>query len=273
MARAARLLAGCTVGIASLALIGWAAGLSALTGFGRGLSTLKPTTAVCFLAVALAASLASRAGTSPRLSRPVLLLPLVALAISAASLIEWVAGADLRLDRWLFPGAVAAAGGAAPGRMGLNTAVAFVLAASAALMLLAGGRRLAGIGQWLALTSGWLALVALVGYLDSAGGAAFRSYTEMSLPTALGFLCQTGSLIGLRTDVAPVAIARSPLAGGAMLRRLLPVVVLAPLVLGGVVAEGARMGLYPPALRFPLLSVLVIAVVAVLVYRIVTRLE
>jgi FtsH-binding integral membrane protein len=96
------------------------------------------------------------------------------------------------------PGAVATS---APGRMGVNTALAFVLVGAALLMLDAVRPRAIRTGQSLALAGGMLAWTALVGYLYSVA-ALYRlaSYTAMALSTALTFIPLVLGTLAARAD-------------------------------------------------------------------------
>ena len=128
------------------------------------------------------------AGSRLRSAAIVLSAALVA-AIGGLTLVEYAAGLDLGIDQRLFHEAAHSAGTAAPGRMAVATALAFVLSASA-LALLAMSR--AAAEQVLASVVLLIAVSAVLGYIYGTdltkpwGTTQVSAYT-VALLTVLGF--------------------------------------------------------------------------------------
>lgn len=86
---------------------------------------------------------------------------------------------------------------ALPGRMAPNSAFAHVLAFASLLLLVFENEKSARIASWLGAIVAALGLVSLAGYLiDAEGGFNWGRYTQMSLPTSLGFII-IGSALGV----------------------------------------------------------------------------
>src|SRR4029077_18657153 len=109
--------------------------------------------------------------------------------IAALTLVEYGAAVNLGIDELLFADRPGAVGTPFPGRMGANTALAFLLLGAALLGMdvrTRGGRHPAPL---LALAGGGLAVVALIGYLYSVTVFyGLASYTQMALHTAWTFV-------------------------------------------------------------------------------------
>jgi signal transduction histidine kinase len=227
------------VTIASLALVGWAAGIPYLRGEVLGPSVLLPNTAVGFLLGGIALWLLhAETDARPRVARLVATGCLWGmLAIAGAVLIERATGVDLGVDRVLFADGVSdlarRTSQPAPGRIAVNSCICFVLTGIALLTLdheVGRGRR---PGQWLAFVALAIAATALVGYLYGARPLyAFDRVAGMALYTALTFVLLLVGMLAARADRGGIALITGPDLGGVLARRLLPMVVMVPTGLG-----------------------------------------
>src|SRR6185503_7075054 len=92
---------------------------------------------------------------------------------------------------------------------------------------------------------GLVALMAGVGYVLGAQSLiAFASHTGMALHTALGFLVVCAGILWLQPRAGAMAVLSSPFADGALVRRLLPVMLVLPLSIAIVLLMGQRLGWY-----------------------------
>tara|TARA_B100002003_G_scaffold53782_2_gene49068 strand:+ start:3440 stop:6898 length:3459 start_codon:yes stop_codon:yes gene_type:complete len=136
----------------------------------------------------------------PRTIQPLkLVCSVVLLALALISVVQYPLQWDAGLDQ-LFADHYLETGTSHPGRMAPNTALNFILlglatgllsvrqAAHTLFRLIAGG---------LAMLALALALVALIGYLSGLEAAyGWGGYTQMALPTALGFMLVASVLVG-----------------------------------------------------------------------------
>jgi two-component system cell cycle sensor histidine kinase/response regulator CckA len=238
----ARLCAAAAIAIGVLAFAGWLLGVRALMQVLPGQVAMVPNTAVGFLLVGLALWLrASRAGRLP--------VPASRAAAAAAgvlgllNLVEYVSGKNLGIDELLFrdPAGLTSV---FPGRMAVVTAVAFVALALALLTL--DLRWAPWTSDGLALLPGVLAMVSLTGYTYGVRSLSWTGiYKGMAIHAALAFLVLTvGVLLVHAGGLSRLLV--SDTAGGVLARRILPVALLAPLLLGWLWIEGQQLGLYGP---------------------------
>ena len=166
-------------------LMGWALDLDALKGL-SGQTTVKPNTAVGFIAIALALyALGGRARGGSRVAGRAAAVLVAALALGTLSqdLLAW----NLGIDQALVAESQPAAATPDPGRMAPNTALCFVLLAVALVGLDARDRRGRAMATGLALAASSLGYLSLLAQLADAGEAVGLSgVTQMAAPTAVG---------------------------------------------------------------------------------------
>jgi PAS domain S-box-containing protein len=152
-------------------------------------------------------------------------------------LAEYLFPVTLDIDSMLFPRLVAAT----DSEVGAWTALGF-LALGIAITAAHGrpGPRLGGLVQGAAGAAGVLAFLNLVGYLFGAGSL----HGPMSLHTAAGQLSLSAAVLLLFPGRGLPGALRSAGPGGTLLRRLLPAVVVVPLLLGWLRVLGQRAGLF-----------------------------
>ncbi|MDA0160549.1 PAS domain S-box protein [Solirubrobacter ginsenosidimutans] len=171
------------------------------------------------------------------------MLPVGALAIltAAAGLARWRAlGAPLVLG-----GVVALAGLLPSGNeIPVNAAVCVVLIGAALLAL----DRRPSFADGCALVAAVIAGLALIGYLFSVPelqrGLRSSPFTPMALPTAFAILALSAGLLAVRREGGLRALWVSDGPGGALLRRLAPVVIVLPVALTFLCLEGQRHGVF-----------------------------
>src|SRR5438477_6400630 len=178
-------IAGMTVAFVGVTVLtGWLLDIGWLTGLRPNLATMKPNTALAFLLAGAALSLLAPRAPDRRVLRLARGCALTVVLVAVLTLGEYAVGRDLGIDELLFADTQRGLGTPFPGRMGVNTALSFVLLGLALLGLdveARGGWRPA---QFLALAGGAVAVVALVAYLYSVRMPhGIASYTQMALHT------------------------------------------------------------------------------------------
>jgi PAS domain S-box-containing protein len=242
-----------TVCLAATVLAGWLGRVPLLISVLPGTVSMKPTTAVCLLALGVAVW-CSRDGRSPRCRRVGAGAAVLVGFLAAVVLVEYLARIDLGLDLLLFGDDPAVALSAHPGRMAPNTAAALLMLGAAQLALLGDAGRCVVAGQLLSLGAGALGILGLYGY--AYGVPEFQSplgLTGMALPTAVGV-----TVAAVATFVArPTAGLARMLAGRArsamMTRRMLAATPLVAPTVGWLRLIGESRGLYGARLGMALL--------------------
>jgi diguanylate cyclase (GGDEF)-like protein/PAS domain S-box-containing protein len=254
----------CAVAVALIGLVvlsGWIAGAHALEKLGLGRETMKANTALGLLAGAVC--LATLASQAPRARRFAAFAAAIVLLDGAAHLCEYAFGVHLGIDQALFRDSSTVL---TPGRMAPNTAIALTLFGLGALLI----RRRVG-KVWpsnpLAVAVLLIGLISLIGDLTGASSlSGVGTATLMSAPAALScVLLGTGLLASAPMRGAMELLASSG-PGGALGRRLLPVAVIVPALLGLLSHLGETLGLYGSEVGLLLVSLLTVGAVMALAW-------
>ena len=247
-----------------MVLIGWAADIEILKRIVPGLTAMNPATAVGFLCLGWSLAVLSQPA-SPivrRLARVVAAVPVV-IGVSRVAALGGLG--DLQLDRLLFTAKLIAADFGRANQIAPNTAVNLVLLGAALLLLDRPVARVRCPSQLLSAVAAMGALLALMGY--AYGLPRFYGIgtnVAMALPTAVTILVLAAGVLCARPTRGIMTVVASDTSGGAMIRRMLPAVLVVPLALGALRAFGGTVTLGTP-FGLWLLAVLIMTVFIVLV--------
>ncbi|HTN22925.1 MAG TPA: GGDEF domain-containing protein [Solirubrobacteraceae bacterium] len=219
----------------AVALVGWGLDVAAVRSVFPGAVGMKFQTAVGLGAGAGGLLLLGREAAGRRRTLGLVLAAVPAL-LGAIVLCEYVLGIRLGTDELLFVDHAGRARGIAyPGRFAPTTAVCFELL-SGALLTLDCGRR----WRWrwrpselLAIPMAIVAFMSLIGYAYSI--PAFygpASAAKMAVNTALCFVGLAVALLVARPRGRFLELATTADPGGVMVRRMVPLCLVVPLVLG-----------------------------------------
>lgn len=243
-----------------LVIAGWATGTTVLKSISPGMVAMNPLTAVGFICTggALLLRLARYPGES---------LPGRSAGVAAALIgflkIASFWGLDTGIDRWLFRTELDTGPLGIPNRMAPNTAIGFLLA-GLALSLPRDRYRLA---QALTLAGAAGPLLAAIGYLYGVVTLARVSYfIPMALNTSAAFLAVCTGIWALEPRRGLWGRICAEDAGGFLLRRLLPVVLVMPLAFGWLSLKGSESGFYDPRYGIALVALGCIAVLVALLF-------
>jgi len=234
-------------------LVGWIVGIAPLKSVIPGVVAMNPVTAIAFVLAGVALLILQAQTTYPRASICAQGCALAVAAIGLMRLAAYATGWDGGLDRLLFADALGT------NRMAPNTAASLFLLGLSLLLLNARTRGGQWAGQLLAGAVAVGSFLALVGYLFNAEPLyGVATYTPMALNTAafLGTLA-VGTLCA-RPSWSIMAVLTRQGAGGLMVRRLLPIAIGVPVLLGGLRLHGERVGLYGREFGVSLMVVLTV---------------
>jgi PAS domain S-box-containing protein len=141
------------------------------------------------------------------------------------------------------------------------SALNFLAAGLAVIMLGSRARWSRAIADSFLLFIGMLGLLTIIGYVFSTPDLySFKPFKPMALHTAVSFILVCVAAFFSRLDSDLMAVVTSDTEGGIMARRMLLVVIGVPCLLGWLVLTGERYHFYNPALGVSLLTVLTIVV-------------
>ncbi|WP_438036213.1 sensor histidine kinase [Sorangium sp. So ce204] len=267
--RGIAIAAACSFAIGCLTLIGWWIGSTALVAIADGLPRMVPNTAVALVLSSVSLwVLGARERPAPvrRLGQA---CAAVVVALGVAILVQYAFACDLGIDRLLlaervdFPGKF-------PGRPSPNTALCFLLIGLGLLSLPSTTRRACLLSEWSALLAAALALTALTGYVFGVGYfyglPLLFPFTGMALHTAIASLALCAGLLMARPECKALATLTASRPGGMLLQRLLPYIVILPLVIGRLFLVGADRGAYPIAASFSFASAITTILLGVMLW-------
>ncbi len=263
-ARIVRVLAAVTLVVVALVLAGWASDTMALANVLPGMVAMKVNTAVCLGLLAVVCL--TPGDLDPWLPR--LVLGLVA-AVALASLAEYAADLSLGIDELL---AADPDGTIAPGRMSGTTAVCLLLLS---LSLAVPTRRV--LSQVASVAANVVAFVALLGYLYGVEDLyQVGPFETIALHTAI-LILMLGASAQLRVPDGLLSwVVAGTDAGALLLRRVVPVLLVALPLIGLVRLIGERHGYFGTPFGLALhvaASVGVITLTMLVVARQVQRLD
>jgi PAS domain S-box-containing protein len=236
--------------IAVAVLAGWAIGQPILTSGLPGLVQTKFNAAVCFLLLALALGLDVR--------RPAHYMVVVTVlagavtAIAAATIFQHFSGISLGIDQFLVQDKVSAAS-PYPGRFAVQTGVAFIAAALAALSV---GRSFRGVflTEAFGLVCGAIGLVSLLGYLYGASQLlSIGSASQVSLPASIAIVALGLGLVSSNPDHPLVRQTTDPGPAGRVMRRIVPAAFVIVPFGAWLRIMGERAGLYDESIGLSIL--------------------
>ncbi len=246
LARWTQLFGVLVIGIGSAAILGWIFDVSFLKRIVPGSIAIKFNAALVFLLAGVSLLGAADCRSLGRRRMGQVCASLVIL-VGALTLVEHISGQDLGIDSLLIKEAASATNKYSPGRMSSQTAVGFVFF-GVAFLLSARCRR----GWWNVVSRAllvcvvFISLASLVGHLfGSMFLVSVSQITGMAILTSLAFLLLCAGLFCAMVESGQSKIVLlSETTGGIMARRLLPVVILLPLLLGWLMVNGSKSGLY-----------------------------
>lgn len=237
------------IAISSLDLIGWALHLSFLTSVMPQWPTMKPITAICFLVLGISLWLLrepSGAGLESDSERKAVSLGLAAAVscVGVATLGEYLTGFDFGFEGLLFHDSVVAAKEVHPGRMAAATAICLT-SIGLSLMCMRRKSRFSRWAEYLALFPAVMGLIAIAAYVYAVPESKWlAAYSSMAIQSAALFIVLGVGGIFADSSGALVAEISSRRLGGEIARRMLPIVILLPLVMGWLCLMGQHMGYY-----------------------------
>jgi hypothetical protein len=246
LARWTHLFGVLVIGLASAAILGWIFDVSFLKRIVPGSIAIKFNAALLFLlaGISLLGTPDSRSLGRRRMGQ---ICASLVILIGALTLAEHITGQDLGIDSLLIKEAATATNKYYPGRMSSQTAVGFVFFGVAFLL---SSRRRRGwwkvVSRALLVCVVFISLASLVGHLfGSMFMVSVSQITGMAILTSLAFLLLCAGLFcAMQESRQSKMVLFSETTGGIMARRLLPVVILLPLLLGWLMVNGSKSGLY-----------------------------
>ncbi|MEH2009779.1 PAS domain S-box protein [Nostoc sp.] len=286
----AKVAGAIAVFVGSLVLVGWCLGIEVLKrGFPDSPATMKVNTALCFVLCGVSLWLFLKAeGNNSKFQIPYgnakgvqnsklfptlqisRIFAIAVITIAALTLCEYLFAWDFGIDELLLRDSPITITTSYPGRMGVSTALNFILV-SVALQILIHPKthRSYWYVQIIALIVTLISFQALMGYVYKVKVLnGFAPYiTSMALHTALLFLLLSIGILWARAEQGLMRVVTSDSYGGLLARRLLIAAIAVPFGLGWVIVEGQRAGQYDLAFAVSVFAIVLIVIFTILIWQ------
>ncbi len=252
--------------VGGLTLLGWIFDIKPLLWTSPNRVVMKANAALAFVLSGMSLWLIARENAGPAARGIAVACALVVALLGCLTLCEYAAGWNLGIDQLLateVPGAVKTS---SPGRMAPNAALNFALLGTC--LFLISLRRNFWLVSVMAFVAGSVGLLALLGYAYSDElSTGIAAYSHIAFRTALAFtVLATGILLAIKDRGLMEPLVRDD-AGGAMARRLLPAVLLVPLLLEWLRHFGEHLRLFGDEFGVAIMVVASMAVLTLVVWR------
>jgi PAS domain S-box-containing protein len=190
----------------------------------------------------------------------------VVFLIGALTLIENIFSLNLGIDQLLANEPIGAVSTVSPNRVGLPGSSSLAFLGAGFLSLLAGRRKLA---TFLGLVVCIINLVPASGYLLNIG--LFYSnpkLTAIAWPTVLALMLSGFGLIFIMPGIGLKNLIVSDEPGDLMIRRILPAIILIPLIIGFIIINGEKLIDYDSTTSTGIQVVILVLVFALMAFRI-----
>jgi PAS domain-containing protein len=231
----------------SVVLIGWILDIPVLKSISPGFVAMKANTAICFILIGLSLWLSQARWQGNRTARRIArLCAFVVFLTGFLTFLEYMLGWDLGIDQLLFKEPATAILTSSPGRMAFNASIIFVIISIALLLCESETVLFYYLAQLLVIPAGIATLLSFVGYLYGASplyiGQKFS--TAMAMHTCILLMMSCMGCFFVRPQQGLMKNISSDNYGGMMLRRITPVVIVIPLVLGWLKIHGVKAGFF-----------------------------
>jgi PAS domain S-box-containing protein len=263
---AARLCALAVAALGVAVLLGWALDIAALKSLRPGWESMKANSALGLVLAGVSLAAAGRVRHAAGWRSLHLLLAAAVALLGLLSAGEHLFALDFGIDRALFPVPDDGVSTAAPGRMSLSTAAGLAFSGLALILMDSRAGRLGS--QVAAFVGNLIGVLALLGY--AYGVAALygvAAVSSMALHTAAGLVTVNLGVLLARPQRGLIGVVTSRTAGGVMARRLLPLALIAPFLIGWLRIQGERLGLFDSAFGIALVSLAYVVLFTAFVWR------
>lgn len=224
--------------VSAIVLFGWTVGSSVLTRLHPDLPVMVPNTAACLLMMAVVLAFCGLERPTLRCRIATAIAGGLTFLIGSLTFAEYLFDAGLGIDGILLRSAQSVVYETNPGRMAPHTALA-MMTAGPAIAFLCRKKRLGQLSEIFAILTLAIAFSALLGHIF--GAQAFQGLSKangMALHTAVSLAVLSAGLLVANPRSLIIGLFFSKTLGGAAARRLLPVAVLVPTVIGFLEIRG-----------------------------------
>ncbi len=233
---------------------------------------IKADAAICFIFIGISLWLLQTKRANQINIITAKTLALVVLIIGSLALIEYLKGINLGIDQILFIELPGTLNSSLPAHIASITALNLVLIGSSILTMDNNIKiRWWPLFQIIIIAEGLIAFLAVLGYIYHASN--LYSYTGITAYTALTFCLIFFAVMFIRPDEGFIGSLLDERPGSVLGRRLLPVVILIPIVFGWITLSAQANSFYDSGLGYAILVFSTAIVIAILLWMSITSIN
>jgi len=239
-------------------LTGWIFNIELLKSLSPNFVSMKVNTAICFVLTGIVLLILNKQKIDTPEKQIFFLCSFLIFLTGTLTLIEYTFRLNLGIDQLFFQDISNLTGILYPGRMSPVTAVNFILLGAALVLKYSGYFKTFQLFTIIVLL---LSFFTFLGYLFNVPAFyGIASYTRIALHTTLLFIIAGFGSLLLKPEKGITGLITSNNLGGIITRRLLPMVIIIPLLLGWLRLQGQKAGFYGTEFGTALLVLLIIIV-------------
>ncbi|MEO8822894.1 MAG: PAS domain S-box protein [Ginsengibacter sp.] len=217
-----------------LAFAAWAFDITIIKHPFKGWVAMNPTTALCFVLSALSLGFLADNNKKAHKQKVGIFLAYIVLAVGFIKLCSLIIGIDIPVDSLIFSNKMNHdIVGNFSNRMAPNTSLGFLITGVGLLFLKGESVKTKMYPHYAALLIGILSLLSLLGYLfNVAPFYGFMTYIPMAFQTAFCFLMMALALFFVEPEKGFLNEITGNRSGAILARKLIPAVIIIPVVLG-----------------------------------------
>lgn len=240
-----------TAGI--IMLLGWAFDIMILKTHSTVFPTIKANVSLSFIFIGISLWFLQQKRLNKRNLKIAQIFAFLPLLIGFFTLIEYALGINLGIDQILFSEPLGAVGTLYPNRMPVTSALSLVFIGISLIFINSKKENIQKLVQFLIIIVGLIALLLFIGYLYSTSIYTVYQSTLASIYAVVILGLVFFSAIFLHPDEGYMRLLTAKYLGSEFLRKILPAIVLIPLILGIIRLWGEQYGLYDTAFGTTLL--------------------
>ncbi|MBM4241785.1 MAG: hypothetical protein FJ150_09025 [Euryarchaeota archaeon] len=231
--------------IGILILIGWAFNITILKTPNIVFPTVKSNVGIAFILIGISLWFLQKEKKSQLEYFIVKICALIVVVLGFLTITEYIFNINLGIDQILFKEPWGAVDTVSPNRMAFTASLNVFLIGISLIFLERGRKEADKFSQIFAIIVCFISLLAFLGYIYGVSTLyKIPNYTGMTFYSTVTFLLVSIGILCSRPYHGPMAEITNNNFGGYMARRLLPPVILIPIIFGWLRTFGERAGLY-----------------------------
>jgi signal transduction histidine kinase/CheY-like chemotaxis protein/HPt (histidine-containing phosphotransfer) domain-containing protein len=230
-----------TIGI--IVLCGWILNIEIMKSFYPNAENMTANAAILFIFCGISLYFLNVKAHRIFSKNIAIIFGIIVLVGGLLTTLEYATSLNFGIDQLIFEDPSSSFGTFPPGRMTLLAAINFTLVGIAILLIYI--KRWVTLSQVLTVLGLLLGGLSVIGYLYGVDSLYdISSITQMTLPTTITCIALNIGILLSHPDDGLMSVSTSDTLGGMMIKRLLPMAIIVPFLIGFLRLAGENLGLY-----------------------------